>query len=302
MAYKISNVLWNAIACPYCGATLQQQKLNQKIICNDCQSEYSYTKSGSLDLRLQQQKTYQYDCTLGTSLLPKSGFHFGKLLENSNPEIDYSNYDIPSHLSKEIMSYFPKAKNNKSLMLDLGCGNMVHKNVCEHANFEHVGLDYGAEEALILGDAHALPFKNESFEFILSSAVLEHIRYPFIAMKEAYRVLKPNGIFIGSVAFLEPFHGDSFYHHSHLGTYNSLKEGGFKIEYICPNDKWSVLDAQASMALFPKMPRFFSKLLVMPIQVFHKIWWKIGGIISNKATEETRVRNTAGAFIFIVRK
>jgi SAM-dependent methyltransferase len=187
-------------------------------------------------------------------------------------------------------------------MLDLGCGNMVHQEVCEYAGFEHVGLDYESEEASILGDAHSLPFKDESFEFILSMKVLEHIRFPFVMMKEAYRVLEPNGIFIGTVAFLESFHLNSFYHHTHLGTYNSLQEGGFRIERICPSDKWSVLVALAKMSLFPEMPSLFSKLIVMPIQIIHKIWWRIGGIFSYKASEGKRIKNTTGEFTFIARK
>jgi SAM-dependent methyltransferase len=300
MNNKISDNVWNIIACPHCGVSLHSS--NQNVTCSNCQSQYKFTKSGAIDLRLQQRKTYQYDITLGSPLLPESGFDFVILPKNNNPEVDFSKCDVPHHLTREIMSRFPKAKTDNSLMLDLGCGNMVHQDVCEYAGFEYVGLDYESDEASILGDAHSLPFKDASFDFILSIAVLEHIRFPFVAMKEAYRVLKPNGIFIGTVAFLEPFHGDSFYHHTHLGTYNSLQEGGFKIENICPSDKWSVLVAQASMGLFPKMPHFFSKSFVMPIQIMHKIWWRIGGIISNQATEEMRVRNTTGTFTFIARK
>ena len=206
------------------------------------------------------------------------------------------------HLTKELLSYFPKAKSRNNLMLDLGCGNTIHKEVCIHAGFEYVGLDYESDEANINGDAHALPFKDNSFDFILSIAVLEHIRYPFIAMKEANRVLKENGVFIGTVAFLEPFHGDSFYHHSHLGTYNSLKEGGFTIQCICPSSKYSVLMAQAKMGLFPRMAPLLSKIIVMPIYILHKTWWRIGKIFGKNAKENIRVRNTTGAFTFIAKK
>ncbi len=300
MNNKISDNVWNILVCPHCGASLDNS--NQCVRCNTCQLHYKYTKSGALDLRLQKKKTYHYDFTLGTSLLPESGFEFNILQKSSNPEVDLSNFDVPYHLSREIMSHCPMAKRDNSLMLDLGCGNTIHREVCEHAGFEYVGLDYKSDEASILGDAHSLPFKDGSFEFILSIAVLEHIRFPFVMMKEVYRVLEPNGIFIGTVAFLEPFHGNSFYHHTHLGTYNSLQEGGLRIERICPSDKWSVLVAQANMGLFPKMSPLFSKLLVIPIQIIHKIWWRIGGIVSHKASEGTRITNTTGAFTFIARK
>jgi len=304
MNNKISDNVRNVLVCPHCGSSLHSS--NQGVTCDDCQSNYRFSKSGAIDLRLQQPKTYQCHFELGTPLLPESEFDFDLLPKNRNPEVDFSNHNVPFHLSKEILSHFPRAKTDNSLMLDLGCGNMVHREVCEYAGFEHVGLDYESEGASILGDAHSLPFKGETFEFILSIAVLEHIQFPFVAMKEAYRVLKPNGIFIGTVAFLEPFHGNSFYHHTHLGTYNSLQEGGFIIENIFPSNEWSVLVAQAAMGmgLFPKMPHFFSKLIVMPVQMLHKIWWRIGSIVSKRAsaTEGIRVRNTTGVFAFIARK
>ncbi len=295
----ISDNVRNILVCPYCGALLEQS--SGIMICRNCNTDYKYMESGAVDLRLKKNKEYHYDCTLGTSLLPESGFNFTTLKAKDNPEVDFSGFKVPYHLTKELITYFPKAKTDDSLVLDLGCGDTIHREICERAGFEYVGIDYDSEDALILGDAHALPFKNDSFEFILSIAVLEHIRFPFIMMREAYRVLKPNGIFIGTVAFLEPFHGDSFYHHTHLGTYNSLQQGGFEIEKICPSNEWSVLMAQAKM-LFPKMPIFLAESIVMPIQILHKIWWRLGSLFSDKASEQTRITYTTGAFTFIARK
>lgn len=300
MNNKITDGVQSILMCPACGGALQ--KSDQGFVCDRCEAHYEYTESGALDLRFSGIKTYQYEFKLGTPLLPPEGFNFGVLSRNDAPEVDYSNFDVPHHLSPELISHFPKAKSEGSLMLDLGCGTAIHRDVCEHAGFEYVGLDYDTIGAPIFGDAHSLPFKDESFDFVLSVAVLEHIRFPFVMMKEVNRVLKPNGVFIGSVAFLEPFHQGSFYHHTHLGTFNSLKESGLKIEAVCPSDEWSVLVAQATMGLFPKMPRFLSRLIVLPVQVIHKIWWWVGGVVSNKATKEARIRNTTGAFTFIARK
>ena len=169
-------------------------------------------------------------------------------------------------------------------------------------DFEYVGLDYKSDYAPILGDAHSLPFKDKFFEFILSVAVLEHIRFPFLMMKEAYRVLQPRGKFIGTVAFLEPFHNSSFYHHTHLGTYNSLQEGGFEITHIAPNETWSALTALADMVLFPRMPRLLSRAIVTPVQIAHRTWWKIGGMFSREASDNMRMIHTAGSFTFIAVK
>ena len=300
MAHQLSNNIWNILVCPNCGKAIE--KTCDGCACKNCQSQYVYTDSGSLDLRLQRPKKFQYVFELGDSLLPESKFDFRVLPVNPAPAVNFCDFDVPFHLSREMISYFPKAKSNDSLMLDLGCGDIIHRELCEQTRFEYVGLDYTSKKAPIVGDAHSLPFRDKSFEFILSVAVLEHIRFPFVVMKEAHRVLKPGGKFIGTVAFLEPFHGDSFYHHTHLGTYNSLKEGGFEIEYITPNDKWSVLIAQAGMALFPKMPSVLSKALVMPLQLFHKFWWGLCSKFTDKASEDKRILITTGSFVFIARR
>lgn len=300
MARQYSSNMWQIFVCPYCGQSLD--KTNRGAACNNCQVEYDYAASGPIDFRLKKPKKYFLEIDLETPLFPESDFHFGPLRENNSPQVDFSGISVPYHLTKELISYFPKAKEKDSIMLDLGCNNEIHREVCEHAGYEYLGLDYNSPRASILGDAHSLPFKDNSIDFVLSVAVLEHIRFPFVMTREVHRVLKPGGVFIGTVAFLEPFHSDSFYHHTHLGICNSLQSGGFKIEHIAPSERWSVLTAQARMVLFPMMPDFLSKALVMPLYALHKSWWNVKKLISGNDKEIERVLHTTGAFAFIAAK
>ena len=173
------------------------------------------------------------------------------------------------------------------------------EDVCEQAGFEWVGLDYDAAQAPILGDGHALPFKDATFEVILCVTVLQYIRYPFVMMREAYRALKPRGKIIGTVAFLEPSHGTSFYHHSHLGTLNSLQHAGFKVEKLAPSKEWTVLMALAHMGLFYGLPKPISQAIVWPLQSLHQLWWKAGGLATGKNLEDLRIRNFTGSFTFV---
>jgi SAM-dependent methyltransferase len=303
MKQSYSSKIWKILICPLCGEPLSDQ-VDSGAICSSCEQIYTYSESGSLDLRLSKAKTYPINFRLGSHLPADGVTNFAYLPENPSPEVDFSGVSVPYHLYHELITYFPKAKGENSLMLDLGCGGTIHREVCEHAGFEYIGLDYDAPKAPFLGDAHSLPFQDDSFEFILSIAVLEHLRYPFVAMQEASRVLLPGGKFIGTVAFLEPFHLDSYYHHSHLGTLNSLQSAGFKVTHIAPHRNWSVLNAQASMSLFQRLPRRLANAVVTPVQILSNLWWRARQT-KNRGRDihfTERSRNTSGAFTFIAYK
>lgn len=296
--------IWRILACPYCGRSLD--KTEKGAGCRDCQDEYVFSREGQLDLRLHREKRYPMQFRLGADPLSERDPRFKILKKNVSPQVDFQNVKVPWHLTETWMSYFPKPSADGSIALDLGCGNTVHRDVIEHAGFRYIGLDYDTLEAPILGDAHALPFQNESIEFILSMNVLEHIRYPFVMMEETYRVLKPGGRFMGNVAFMEPFHGDSYYHHTSLGTLNTLESVGFRIDCIAPNAQWTVLKALVGMGagLFPRLPKVISTCLIVPLQVIHRIWWWLGYTIrrSETSSELNRLLSTTGDFFFMATK
>ncbi len=85
-------------------------------------------------------------------------------------------------------------------MLDLGCGDRLG---LPHA----VGIDVAASPATAcVGDGHRLPFPDETFDAVLSFAVLEHVADPAQVVREAARVLKPGGCVYIVVPFLQGYH------------------------------------------------------------------------------------------------
>lgn len=58
----------------------------------------------------------------------------------------------------------------------------------------------------LFGDGLCLPFADDSFDLIMSQAVLEHVPDPQRAVDELIRVLKPGGQVYIEIAFMQPLH------------------------------------------------------------------------------------------------
>lgn len=96
-------------------------------------------------------------------------------------------------------------------VLDCGCGTGFYLMVMSRLwDLSPVGLDidperlrqareHGVSAELVCGDAEQLPFPDDSFDAVLMTEVLEHLRDDGRALAEAMRVLRPRGLLAVSV-------------------------------------------------------------------------------------------------------
>lgn len=91
-------------------------------------------------------------------------------------------------------------------VLDIGCSSGTFLEAAQRHKLKAFGLEpsqSGLDACLhkglnvSQGVAESLPFKSDTFDFVHSHHVFEHVRNPFLAADEVYRVLKNGGrIFI----------------------------------------------------------------------------------------------------------
>lgn len=98
----------------------------------------------------------------------------------------------------------------KNPILDLGCGEGKFSSTIFSRGRVDIGLDISKDDVskakksttykgVIVGDARALPFRNESFNVVFSNSVVEHILGIDKVLAETSRVLKKDGMFIFTV-------------------------------------------------------------------------------------------------------
>jgi SAM-dependent methyltransferase len=154
--------------------------------------------------------------------------------------------------SRELFSAADEWMRPGSRLLDLGCGPRDQSVPAAHVGCDYVGVDFSSDRADVLADAHALPFRDASFDVVLSYAVLEHLHHPFVATREVARVLRTGGAFVGTVSQGEPFH-DSYFHHTAWGVLSVLSGTGLEPTRIWPS--YDTLHALAGMGRYPRVQR-----------------------------------------------
>lgn len=103
----------------------------------------------------------------------------------------------------EILHHVLARKVGQGRMLEVGCGGGYLLSKLQSRGQELYGIDISknainiaktrVKNGLCVGNARSLPFKSDSFDYLASIEILDHIESDD-ALWECYRVLKPGGI------------------------------------------------------------------------------------------------------------
>jgi SAM-dependent methyltransferase len=149
--------------------------------------------------------------------------------------------------------------HEKGFLLDVGAGQ-GNRRTFEMLGYHYVSLDVsfnsgqshqGDADIDVVADCHRLPLRSSIVEAVNCTAVLEHLYYPPLAVREICRILKPGGLLVGSCSFLEAEHFESQHHYSYLGLFRLLECSGLKTIRLFPGQ--SLWEAHAG-SIFIGMP------------------------------------------------
>lgn len=172
--------------------------------------------------------------------------------------------DCEMYINKPIYDLRELAKNKN--VVDIGCGYGANRKVVEAVNGTWTGVEpFEGGAHTVVADAENLPFDNDTFDIAIMDAVLEHIPDVSKAFAEVARVIKPNGVFIGYVAFMECFHEISYSHLSFKALEHYSNINGLKLEKISGGGAFGI-DYHLNILAYPIPFKLARKIIASMIR------------------------------------
>lgn len=202
-----------------------------------------------------------------------------------------------------------RESGNTLTVLDLGCGEGdsvdLFEEIAPNANWNGVDIEGSPEvnrrsrlsNSIKTFDGINLPYPDACFDLIYCNQVLEHVRHPDKLIAEAFRTLKPGGLFAGTVSYLEPFHSYSVFNFTPYGIIRVFEDAGMKVEEIRPGSDASLLISRQLMNRSSLLRFIWNR------NYLHTICGLIGSIFRLKNTEKNFLKiQFAGHLVFLSRR
>ncbi|MFZ1082579.1 MAG: methyltransferase domain-containing protein [Candidatus Kryptoniota bacterium] len=197
-------------------------------------------------------------------------------------EFDYFNNPSATERAYEKLfrKFISKLAGKQKNIVDIGSGGGWTFQI-PHEQMFFVDLSAKNLDALksassvpILADAHCLPFKTGSLDFVIASEILEHLNHPEDAAAEIHRVLKRGGKSIISTPYKEKIRYALCIHcnrvtpmNAHLRSFDrksllSLFPSEKKNSYLFGSNILAILRVAK---LFNKLPLWIWRLIDNPL-------------------------------------
>ena len=179
----------------------------------------------------------------------------GAVMKNIKEKLIGKNFDSVKKRDDFVKNAISKLQNGATI-LDCGAGEQKYKKNCNNLKYKSqdfcqydgnaiAGLDrngsWDTSKIDIVSDIVNIPVGDHSFDAILCTEVLEHIKRPDLAIKEFSRILKKDGTLILTAPFasythMAPYHFCSGF--DKYWYYEILKEYDFEIEVLEQNGNY----------------------------------------------------------------
>lgn len=204
--------------------------------------------------------------------------------------------DCEIFINKTIYDLKEIARNQS--VVDIGCGYGRNKELVESVGGKWIGVEpFEGGRHTVVGDAENLPFDNETYDVAIMDAVLEHVPDVGKAFSEVARVLKPGGIFVGYVAFMECFHEISYSHLSFKALEHYSNINGMKLEKISGGSAFGI-DYHLHVLFYPLPFKLFRKIIAKFIRLVFRIKAKVAyfGLRSKKKMSYKEAKGLADLY------
>jgi SAM-dependent methyltransferase len=158
-------------------------------------------------------------------------------------------------------------------ILDVGCGFMPYKKLIEsNAKVEkYIGMDleqptyYANITPDLTWNGREIPLENASVDCVVATEFLEHYAEPDAALKEIFRVMRPEGRVFATVPFVWNLHEIPYdeYRYTPYSIERYFKNAGFRDIKIKALGGWNLSFAQmiGLWTTFSKMHRITRKIV-----------------------------------------
>ncbi len=156
------------------------------------------------------------------------------------------NYTNVRHLAVFMKNCAETLPGSGLTVVDVGAGRLPYFADFSPKVARYLAIDYdetlaeeGADDRVhrSVGAAEALPVGTAVADAVLMNQVLEHVECPEKSFAEVRRVLRPAGLFFGSVPHISPVHLEphDFRRYTDLGVRQLLERHGFEVLSIEPS-------------------------------------------------------------------